>query len=164
MYQNASASWKVFLTLSLIRQFCSRWLWTCFVNKWKISIIEWLTYDKKWKTLWQKEKLNVLWNFFFCHYIFKKLSAAAASESVYMRERVKIVNLIYRELLKNEPIFKIPEVIDELTTSQVLTTEYVEGLPVDQCVELDQESRDLVSWLTLSLFTCWSVCRVGSGV
>ena len=27
-------------------------------------------------------------NFFFCHYVFKKLSAAEASESVYMRERV----------------------------------------------------------------------------
>ena len=27
--------------------------------------------------------------FFFCHYVFKKLSAAEASESVYMRERVK---------------------------------------------------------------------------
>ena len=28
-------------------------------------------------------------NFFFCHYVFKKPSAAEASESVYMRERVK---------------------------------------------------------------------------
>ena len=44
---------------------------------------------KKWKTLWQKEKLLVLSNFFFCHYFFKKPSAAEASESVYMRERVK---------------------------------------------------------------------------
>ena len=39
----------------------------------------------KWKTLWQKEKLLVLINFFCCHYAFKKLSAA---DSVYMRERV----------------------------------------------------------------------------
>ena len=38
----------------------------------KISIIEWITYDNKWKTLWQKEKLHVLCNFFFCHYVFKK--------------------------------------------------------------------------------------------
>ena len=52
-------------------------------------IIEWITYDKKWKTLWQKEKLLDLSNFFFCHYVFKKPSAAEASESVYMRERVK---------------------------------------------------------------------------
>ena len=47
--------------------------------------IEWITFDKKWKTLWQKEKLHVLCNFFFCHYVFKKQSAAEASESVYMR-------------------------------------------------------------------------------
>ena len=38
----------------------------------------------------QKEKLHVLCNFFFCHYVFKKLSAAVASESVYMRERVNV--------------------------------------------------------------------------
>ena len=41
----------------------------------------------QWKTLWQKEKLLVLSNFFLCHYVFNKLSAAEASESVYMRER-----------------------------------------------------------------------------
>ena len=44
-----------------------------------------ITYDKEW----QKEKLHVLCNFFFCHYVFKKPSAAEALESVYMRERVK---------------------------------------------------------------------------
>ena len=43
----------------------------------------------KSKKHWQKEKLLVLSNFFFCHYVFKKLSAAEVSESVYMRERVK---------------------------------------------------------------------------
>ena len=48
-------------------------------------------YDKKWKTLWQKEKLHILCNFFFCHYVFKKPSAAEASESVYMRERVNVI-------------------------------------------------------------------------
>ena len=29
----------------LLWQFCSRRLWTYFVNKWKISVIEWITYD-----------------------------------------------------------------------------------------------------------------------
>ena len=59
-----------------------------FFKTQKISIIEWITYDKNWKTLWQKEKLHVLCNFFLCHYVFKKPSATEASESVYMRERV----------------------------------------------------------------------------
>ena len=35
----------------------------------------------------------VLCNFFFCHYVFKKLSAVKASESIYMRERVKLIML-----------------------------------------------------------------------
>ena len=43
---------------------------------------------KSGKHCGQKEKLLVLSNFFFCHYVFKKPSAAEASESGYMRERV----------------------------------------------------------------------------
>ena len=39
--------------------------------------------------MWQKKKLLVLSNFFFCYYVFKKPSAAEASEIIYMRERVK---------------------------------------------------------------------------
>ena len=42
-----------------------------FVKKWKISIIEWITNDLKWKTLWQKEKLLIMSNFFFCYNVFK---------------------------------------------------------------------------------------------
>ena len=37
------------------------------------------------------ESKVVLSNFIFCHYVSKKLSAADASESVYMRRRVNIV-------------------------------------------------------------------------
>ena len=33
----------VLLTLSLIRQYCSRRLWTYFIKTWKISLIEWIT-------------------------------------------------------------------------------------------------------------------------
>ena len=40
------------------------------------------------KTWCQKEKLLVLSNFFLCRHVFKEPSAAEASESVYMRERV----------------------------------------------------------------------------
>ena len=34
-------------------------------------------------------------NFFFCHYVLQKLSAAEASENVYMRERVNATRLVY---------------------------------------------------------------------
>ena len=47
--------------------------------------------------MWQKEKLLVLSNFFFCHYVFKKPSAAEASESVYMREITRLVNVLCQQ-------------------------------------------------------------------
>ena len=50
------------------------------------NLYNWM--DDLWlkvETLCQKEKLLVLSNFSFCHYVFKKPSAAEASESVYMR-------------------------------------------------------------------------------
>ena len=50
------------LTLSHIQLIWSRRLRTYFVKKWKISIIEWITYDKKWNTLWPKVKLLPRWN------------------------------------------------------------------------------------------------------
>ena len=40
---------------------------------------------KSGKYCGKKEKLLVLNNFFFCHYVFKEPSAAEVSESVYMR-------------------------------------------------------------------------------
>ena len=59
---------------------------------------------KSGKTLWQNEKLLVLSNFFFCHYVFKKLSAAEASESVYKGLIISLTGLFKclcsRQLLK----------------------------------------------------------------
>ncbi|XP_048259041.1 atypical kinase COQ8B, mitochondrial-like [Haliotis rufescens] len=57
----------------------------------------------------------------------------------------------FRNLLKDHPEFHIPEVIEELTASQVLTTEFVEGMPLDQCVDLDQETRDKLGESVLKL-------------
>ena len=37
-------------------------------------------------------------NFFFCHYVFKKPSAAEASESVYMRERANHLSNFHRDV------------------------------------------------------------------
>ena len=53
----------------------------------------------KWKTLWQKEKLLVLSNFFFCHYVFKKPSAAEALESVYMRGKGSLLDMAMQTFL-----------------------------------------------------------------
>ena len=59
---------------------------TSCLGELKIPITEGILNKSK---LWQKEKLLVLSNFFFCYNVFKKMSAAEASESIYMKERVK---------------------------------------------------------------------------
>ena len=38
--------------------------------------------------MWQKEKLLALSKFFYCHYVFKKPSAAEALKRVYIKARV----------------------------------------------------------------------------
>lgn len=47
--------------------------------------------------------------------------------------------LFSRKLLENDPKFYVPEVIDELTSKQVLTTELIEGKPLDKIVDLGQD-------------------------
>lgn len=47
--------------------------------------------------------------------------------------------------MEGNPIFKVPEVIDELTTARVITMELINGVPLDSCVDLEQEIRNKVS-------------------
>ena len=48
-----------------------------------------LNYWKVLNTLWQREELLSLSNFYFCHNCFQKPSVSEASESTYMSERVE---------------------------------------------------------------------------
>ncbi|KAM3603578.1 uncharacterized protein V6R79_025212 [Siganus canaliculatus] len=48
----------------------------------------------------------------------------------------------FRELLKDHPFFYVPEVIDELSSQHVLTTELVPGFPLDQAESLSQELKN----------------------
>ncbi|KAM9840086.1 atypical kinase COQ8A, mitochondrial [Aulostomus maculatus] len=48
----------------------------------------------------------------------------------------------FRELLKDHPFFYVPEVIEELSSNYVLTTELVPGFPLDQAESLTQELKD----------------------
>merc|ERR1712179_242881 len=50
----------------------------------------------------------------------------------------------YSELL-------VPEVIDELSTQNVFTSELIRGLTIDQSVPLDQDSRNFVTESILKL-------------
>ncbi|XP_052249461.1 atypical kinase COQ8B, mitochondrial-like [Dreissena polymorpha] len=93
--------------------------------------------------------LNV-WNFIpkglYVDSVIKVAKKELAWEVDYLREAE--CSEKFRELLKDDPSYYIPAVSHELTTSQVLTTEYVEGLPLDKCMQLDQETRD---WLGMKL-------------
>lgn len=47
--------------------------------------------------------------------------------------------------MKDHPFFYVPEVIDELSSSHVLTTELVPGFPLDKAESLSQELRNEVT-------------------
>ena len=47
--------------------------------------------------------------------------------------------------MKDHPFFYVPEVIDELSSRHVLTTELVPGFPLDQAVGLSQELKNEVT-------------------
>ena len=51
----------------------------------------------------------------------------------------------FYELLEDSEHFYVPKVIDELTNTHVLTAEYVEGVPVDSCINEPQQVRDYIS-------------------
>lgn len=48
----------------------------------------------------------------------------------------------FRQLLEGDPFFEVPEVVDELSTTRVLSMELAGGVPLDQCQALDQETRN----------------------
>ncbi|KAF7694315.1 hypothetical protein HF521_008068 [Silurus meridionalis] len=48
----------------------------------------------------------------------------------------------FKELLKDHPFFYVPAVIDELCSRHVLTTEMVQGFPLDQAEGLSQELKN----------------------
>ncbi|XP_004690821.1 PREDICTED: atypical kinase ADCK3, mitochondrial [Condylura cristata] len=45
-------------------------------------------------------------------------------------------------LLKDHPFFYVPEIVDELCSPHVLTTELISGFPLDQAEDLSQEIRN----------------------
>ncbi|XP_073672485.1 atypical kinase COQ8A, mitochondrial [Garra rufa] len=57
----------------------------------------------------------------------------------------------FKELLKDHPFFYVPEVIDELSSQHVLTTELVPGFPLDQADGLSQELKNEICENILTL-------------
>ncbi|XP_019717072.1 atypical kinase COQ8B, mitochondrial isoform X2 [Hippocampus comes] len=57
----------------------------------------------------------------------------------------------FRSLLEGDAFFQVPEIIDELSTRRVLAMELVQGVPLDRCVDLDQETRNQICFNILQL-------------
>ncbi|XP_020500056.1 atypical kinase COQ8B, mitochondrial [Labrus bergylta] len=57
----------------------------------------------------------------------------------------------FRSLLEGEEFFQVPEMIDELSGRRVLAMDLVQGVPLDRCVDLDQETRNQICFSILQL-------------
>uniref|UniRef100_A0A0R3RTX2 ABC1 domain-containing protein n=1 Tax=Elaeophora elaphi TaxID=1147741 RepID=A0A0R3RTX2_9BILA len=51
----------------------------------------------------------------------------------------------FQRLLADDEHFYVPKVFDDLSTTHVLTTEYMEGVPVDKCMDEPQEVRNYIA-------------------
>ncbi|KAH8289228.1 hypothetical protein KR054_002001 [Drosophila jambulina] len=57
----------------------------------------------------------------------------------------------FREMISPYPEYYVPQVVRELTTSSVLTTELVPGVPLDKCFDLSYEHRSHIAASVLKL-------------
>eukprot|EP00064_Thunnus_orientalis_P013467 superscaffoldBa00002196_g13506 len=74
-----------------------------------------------------------------------KIQYPGVAESIHS----DINNLM--SLLEGDEYFQVPEVIDELSGRRVLAMELVQGVPLDGCVDLDQETRNQIGFNILQL-------------
>ena len=54
---------------------------------------------------------------------------------------------IFKNLLQDDPAFSVPRVVTSLSTARVLTSEYLEGTPLNRVKDLTSEERDWVKRL-----------------
>ncbi|XP_026673340.1 atypical kinase COQ8B, mitochondrial isoform X3 [Ceratina calcarata] len=57
----------------------------------------------------------------------------------------------YKQFMEPYTDYYVPAVIDDLSTSQIFTTEMIEGIPVDKCTDMDLETREHICKLIMSL-------------
>uniref|UniRef100_A0A4W5P603 Atypical kinase COQ8A, mitochondrial n=1 Tax=Hucho hucho TaxID=62062 RepID=A0A4W5P603_9TELE len=83
---------------------------------------------------------NALPEGLFPEHLIEVMSRELALECDYIRE-AKCAKK-FQELLKDHPFFYVPDVIDELSSNAVLTTELVPGFPLDQAEQLSQDLKN----------------------
>ncbi|OBS78600.1 hypothetical protein A6R68_19006 [Neotoma lepida] len=85
----------------------------------------------------------------FPEHLIDVLRRELALECDYQREAAYAKK--FRELLKDHPFFYVPEIVDELCSPHVLTTELITGFPLDQAEGLSQEVRNEICYNILVL-------------
>ncbi|CAI5695779.1 unnamed protein product [Oreochromis niloticus] len=83
---------------------------------------------------------NALPEGLFPEHLIEVMSRELALECDYIREANCARK--FSELLEDHPFFCVPDVIDELSNKQVLTTTLVPGFPLDKATHLPQDLRN----------------------
>jgi predicted unusual protein kinase regulating ubiquinone biosynthesis (AarF/ABC1/UbiB family) len=91
--------------------------------------------------------------------IAEEIAARLREELDYAREARHIA--LYTEILKDLPQIRVPAVRPELSTRRLLTMSWLEGRPLLEFKDADQEARNL---LAHSLFQAWWTPFCGHGV
>ncbi|OQV22285.1 AarF domain-containing protein kinase 4, partial [Hypsibius exemplaris] len=88
-----------------------------------------------------------MWNIFPKGMYMENLMNVARVELAWECDYIREAKFIrrFREILKNDPVFIVPDVISDLSTNRVLTTEYIYGEPLDKALHYDQETRNLIA-------------------
>ncbi|CAG0884991.1 unnamed protein product [Cyprideis torosa] len=93
------------------------------------------------------------WNFFPPGLHLDKIVEVARRELAwevdYCREAMMAKR--YKEIVEPFPEYYVPVIIDELSTRKVYTTELIDGITIDKCGNLDQETRNNICFLILRL-------------
>ncbi|XP_055086948.1 atypical kinase COQ8A, mitochondrial [Periophthalmus magnuspinnatus] len=85
----------------------------------------------------------------FPEHLIEVMSRELALECDYVREAECAKK--FKELLKDHPFFYVPDVIEELSSRQVLTLTLVPGFPLDKASDLDQGLRNQICEQILTL-------------
>ena len=91
--------------------------------------------------------------------IHKELTERLHEELDYVLE-AKYTRL-YAHMLKNERNVHVPEVIDELSTNRLLTSEWLEGEPILDFVDKDTQTRNTIA---MNMFRAWYVPLYNYGI
>lgn len=86
--------------------------------------------------------------------IHAELSARLREELDYGREAKNMA--LYRHMLADEPAVHVPEVVDELSTTRLITMSWLDGIPMMSFIEQNSELEPR-NTVALNMFRAWYV-------